>query len=266
MDFWRTVVVLFRRWYITVPAFFATLGLAAAAYSVVPVQYESGSVLVLTTPLTGGTESTNPNVPNPVTNPLMDFTQGLGLTASIIIQQLNSGETASALGIVPGDTTTYGVNNGTTNPELLQSGPFIFVDGKGASPEAAQDITKRVSDMAAVILAQRQKELKAPSSTHIELQVVVPPTAGQPLLGSPKRAAAAAGALAALVSLAAVYGFESLMVHRRRRREAKQRSTDDKDPVTNAAPHPDRAVGVTAIGARNGRSRELVHSGGAAEE
>ncbi len=42
MDFWRTVVVLFRRWYITMPAFFATLGLAAAAYSVVPVEYESG--------------------------------------------------------------------------------------------------------------------------------------------------------------------------------------------------------------------------------
>ena len=62
MDFWRTVLVLFRRWYITVPAFFATLGVAAAAYSAVPVQYESGSVLVLTTPLSGGTEATHTDV------------------------------------------------------------------------------------------------------------------------------------------------------------------------------------------------------------
>ena len=31
MDFWQTVLVLFRRWYITVPAFVATLGVAAAA-------------------------------------------------------------------------------------------------------------------------------------------------------------------------------------------------------------------------------------------
>jgi hypothetical protein len=272
MDFWRTVMVLFKRWYITVPAFFVTLGLAAAAYSVVPVQYESGSVLVLTTPLTGGTESTNPNVPNPVTNPLMDFQQGLGLTASIIIQQLNSGEAASALGIVPGDTTTYSVNNGTTNPELLQSGPFIFVNGKGASAKAAHDITKKVSDMAVAILAQRQEELNAPASTHIELQVVVAPTTGQPLMGSPKRAAAAAGALAALASLAAVYGFESLMTHRRRRREEKQRALYEADPP--AAPHPDRGVGVTAIRARNPRSRQLdpadlgdlVHSGRGEEE
>ena len=73
MDFWRTVAVLFRRWYITVPAFVATLGLASAASSVVPIQYQSVSVLVLTTPLSGGTETTQPNHPNPLSNPLMNF-------------------------------------------------------------------------------------------------------------------------------------------------------------------------------------------------
>ena len=36
MDFWRTVMVLFRRWYITLPAFVMTLGVAAAAASSVP--------------------------------------------------------------------------------------------------------------------------------------------------------------------------------------------------------------------------------------
>ena len=46
-----TVMVLLRRWYITVPAFFASLGLAAAAYSLTPVEYESVGVLVLTTPV-----------------------------------------------------------------------------------------------------------------------------------------------------------------------------------------------------------------------
>lgn len=54
MDFWRTVMVLLRRWYITVPAFFATLFLAAAGASLVPLQYQSTSILVLTTPLSAG--------------------------------------------------------------------------------------------------------------------------------------------------------------------------------------------------------------------
>jgi hypothetical protein len=226
MDFWRTVVVLFRRWYITVPAFLATLGMAAAAYSVVPVHYQSGAVLVLTTPLSGGSEATDAKQPNPLTNPLTNFDHSLALAASIVIQQLNSSETALSLGISPGGTTSYQVNNGTTNPELLESGPFIFVQGSGPSPEAAQDIAERVSAMAADVLAQRQTELNAPPSTHISVQVVVPPTAGQPLLDSPLRAAAAAGALAAMASLAAVYGFESLMTHRRRRRHEEERATD----------------------------------------
>lgn len=226
MDFWQTVVVLFRRWYITVPAFLGTLALAALAYSAVPVQYDSGSALVLTTPLAGGTASTQPQHPNPETNPLMNFDQGLGLTASIVIQQLNSAETAIPLGILPGGSTTYKLNNGTTNPELLQSGPFIFVDGQGPSAQAAQDITTKVTALAKTILAERQNALNAPASTHIELQVIVPPTPGQPLKGSPRRAAAAVGALAALASLAAVYGFESLMVHRRRRRRRQQVADD----------------------------------------
>jgi hypothetical protein len=142
----------------------------------------------------------------------------------MVIQQLDSAETVSALGVTPGDATTFAVDNGTTNPELLESGPFIFVHGLGPSAQAAQDIAQRVADMAAVILDQRQTELNAPPSTHIGIQVVVPPGIGQPLLSSPMRAAAAVAALAGMGSLAAVFAFESLMTHRRRRREERERA------------------------------------------
>jgi hypothetical protein len=227
MDFWRTVVVLFRRWYITLPAFFVTLGVAAVAYSEVPVQYESGSVLVLTTPLSGGTEASDRTSPTSLTNPLLNFEHSLALTASIVIQQMKSSEIAAALGIVPGSTTGYVVTNGTSNPELLESGPFLFIQGSGSSPEAARDIAERASAMAAEVLDQRQVELNAPASTHISLQMVVAPKAGQSLNGSPMRAAAAAGALAGMASLAAVYGFESLMTHRRRRSAEEQGFGED---------------------------------------
>ncbi len=235
MDFWRTVLVLFRRWYITVPAFVLTLFAAGAAASVVPVQYESGATLVLTTPLTGGTETTNPDAPTAYTNPLLSFDQSLALSASIVIQQMNSMETARALGVTPGGTTTYEVNNGTTNPELLQSGPLLFVAAKASSPEAAQEMAEKVANMSIAVLDQRQTELNAPPATHITVEVVVPPTVGRPLADSPMRAAAAGGALAGLASLAAVYGFESLMTRRRRRRDervaaAETRSTPSDPP------------------------------------
>jgi uncharacterized protein YciI len=236
MDFWRTVMVLFRRWYITLPAFVATLGMAFAAGRAVPLEFSSVSVLVLTTPLSGGTESTQPQThPNPLTNPLLNFDQSLALTASIVIQQLNSTETAQSLGVEPGDPATYEVNNGSTNPELLQSGPFVYVEGKAPTPQEAQKMAEDVSRKAAEILAQRQTELNAPESTHIEIQEVVPPVLGRPLSGSPLRAAAAAGALAALASLVAVFGFESLVTHRRRRKAEKKAAAGDDDPFSLTA-------------------------------
>ena len=240
MDFWRTVLVLFRRWYITVPAFFATLGLSFAAYSVVPLQYQSVSVLVLTTPLSGGTEATHTTSPNSLTNPLLSFDQSLALTASIVIQQMNSLGTAQALGVAPGDTTTYQVTNGSTNPELLETGPFLFIQGTASSPQAAQDITRRASAKAAEILANDQTEvISSPASTHIGSQVVVPPTASQPLTGSPARMAAAAGALAGLLSLGAVYGFESMATHRRRRRAERARESEEVDSLRLHSPAPE---------------------------
>jgi hypothetical protein len=227
MDFWRTVVVLFKRWYITVPAFVLTLLVAGAAYSAAPIQYESTSVVALTSPLSGGTKTTNlpPNAPASLTNPLLNFEHSLALTASIVIEQLNSSATTSSLGITPGSSTTCEINNGTTNPELLESGPLIFITCDASSAKEAKAIAEKVSVTAGQILDQRQAELNAPPSTHIKMQMVVTPVDGRPLLSSHMRAAAAVGALSCLASLAAVYGFESLMTNRRRRREERNRST-----------------------------------------
>lgn len=259
MDFWASVVILFRRWYITVPACLATLAMCAGAYYMVPQQYRSDSILVLTTPLSGGTQATNPDVPNSITNPMMNFDRSLALSASIVIQLMNSTETALSLGITPGGPTSYAVSNGSSNPELLETGPFIFVTATAPDARTAQELTEKVSAAAAAALAQRQDELSAPGSTHIHMVVVVPPTLGQPLTGSPMRAAAAAGALAGLMSLGAVFGFESLQSHRRRRRAGGQRATEHDDPDPRAAPGAAPGLGTPVNGARAGRSTIVGH-------
>jgi hypothetical protein len=248
MDFWRTVVVLFKRWYITVPACFLSLVMASTAYASVQKEYQSDAVLVLTTPLSGGTETTGPARPEPIVNPLLNFEHSLALTASIVIQQLTSSETAVTLGVTAGGPVTYEVDNGTTNPELLESGPIIFIHGTGPSPAAARDIAQRVADAATVILDRTQTALDAPPSTHIVIQETVPPVAGQLLLSSPMRAAAAAAALAGLAALAAAYGFESLMTHRRRRREEKARAArlGSRTAVPDPADEYAATVGVLA--------------------
>jgi hypothetical protein len=222
VDFWQTVRVVFRRWYITFPAFLGALGVAALVYGSVPTQYVSTSVLLLTTPRTGPTEPIDSKYPNEITNPLLNFEQGLSLTASMLIQTLSAPEAVASLGISPGGDTSYEVNNGSTNPELLESGPFVFIEGTSTSPEDAQDIVRRVSALAPRDLAMRQKELDAPTSTYITVTEVVPPTTPEPLKVKKLRAAGAAGLLAVLASLAATFAFESIASHRQLRRSSRR--------------------------------------------
>lgn len=213
--------MLLRRWYIAVPAFLLSVGLAGMVYSSVPKLYVSTSVLLLTTPTSGPSLPRDPGTSNAPTNPLLNFSSGLNTSASILIQALSTPETAEAVGARPGGELTYRVTNGTTNPELLTNGPFVFIEGQAGSPEAAQTIVVRVTERARLELAKRQQTLDAPPATYITLTEVMPPTTPQPQGGDRKRAAAAAGVLGVLASLTAVYGMESISNTRRRRQSVK---------------------------------------------
>jgi hypothetical protein len=230
MDFWQTVKVVIRRWYLTFPAFLAALGVAGLVYMSVPTQYVSTSVLLLTAPRTGPTEQTDGKHPNPITNPLLNFDQGLSLSASILIQALTTPETAASLGVSPKGGTSYEVTNGSSNPELLESGPFIFIQGTSTKPQDAQDVVRRLSAVATQDLAERQKQLDAPPSTYITVNEVVPPTAPEVRQVGKLRAAGAAGALAVFASLAAAFAFESIATSKESRRSNRTGPRRHKEP------------------------------------
>ncbi|HEV2779862.1 MAG TPA: hypothetical protein VGX25_10735 [Actinophytocola sp.] len=220
MDFWQTILVVFRRWYVALPAFLLSILLALAVYSSVPKVYNSTSVLVLTLPATGASQPADPDRPRDQTNPLLNFDKGLSTSAAILIEALRDPEIAAELGVPPGGDTWFEVGNGSSNPELLITGPFLFIQGNSATPEGARDIVGKVAERARVELANRQKEVNAPASTYITAVEVVPPTMPAAHGGSRIRAGAAAGALGILAGLAATFGFESAMNARRRRRRA----------------------------------------------
>jgi uncharacterized protein involved in exopolysaccharide biosynthesis len=217
MDVWQTVKVVFRRWYITFPAFLAAIGIASLVYGSVPTQYVSTSVLLLTTPTAGPTERIETEDPNAITNPLLNFDQGLNLSASILIQTLSTRETAASAGISTEGGTSYEVTNGSTNPELLVSGPFVVIEGTSITSQQAQDIVRRVAMLANQDLAERQRELNAPTSTYISVNEVVPATTPEALKTSKLRAAGAAGILGVFASLAAAFAVESIASSKRHR-------------------------------------------------
>jgi hypothetical protein len=223
MDFWGTILVLLRRWYIALPAFVLAFAAAAAMYVSRPIHYAYSSVLVLTAPTSGATQNADPTHPVDLTNPLLNFDQGLNNTAAILVRALSSSEVYDQLGGRPGGDPSFQISNGSsTNPELLIiKGPILTITAESASPGKAQELVVRVVQRARQELADRQKGLKTPPSTYIVLSEIVSPTTPQTRSGTRLRPAAAALAIGFVASLAAAFGAESIMTRPGRRRSAQ---------------------------------------------
>ncbi|MFB9477014.1 hypothetical protein ACFFR3_46630 [Nonomuraea salmonea] len=235
MDFWATVTVLFRRWYVTVPAFLLTIAAALGVYAVAPKTFVSTSAIVLTLPVTGGSLPSDPKFPNPSTNPLVTFDQGLNMTSAILIQALNTPKAAAEVGVPPGGDVTLRVTSGGTNPELMPATPFIVVTCEAPTAEQAHSIVIKVTALAAKELRARQRQVKAPPATYVSATVVVPPTEPDEKKGSRLRSAVVAGALASFVSLFAAFAAESFARHRRTRRRARDASAPLETAAANGA-------------------------------
>ncbi|MEV5412352.1 hypothetical protein AB0K60_26410 [Thermopolyspora sp. NPDC052614] len=218
MDFWGTVLVLFRRWYISLPAFALSVAAAFGVYSTIPVVYVSNAVLVLTTPTTGGTVAADPRIRSTLINPMLNFEHGLSVSASILIAALGTPDVARDLGVSEGGDTEYQVTNGSSNLESLATGPLVFVEANSTSPEKASQMVRRVIQRARLELDIRQKAVNAPKGTYISMSEAVPPTTPRPQQGRRMRATAAALGTGLIASLTATFAVESLLGRRRRSR------------------------------------------------
>jgi hypothetical protein len=140
-----------------------------------------------------------------------------------VIQSLSAPETVAQLGLTPGGTTSYIVSDGSTNPELAASSPFIYIQGTSADPADAKGIVEKVSAMVPQVLAQKQQHLDAPTSTYISVSSVVPTTTPQLEKGTRIRAAGATFALGIFASLAAAFAAESVLTARAGKRGSRHR-------------------------------------------
>ncbi|MEV8634653.1 hypothetical protein AB0395_23655 [Streptosporangium sp. NPDC051023] len=233
MDFWGTVLVLFRRWYVVLPTFTLAVAAAAGIYSTIPTTYASSAVLILTTPTTGGSLPSNPRVPNGLTNPMLNFDRGLSISASILIAVMGSPDTATELGAVEGGDTAFKVTNGSSNIESLATGPYVFIEGESGTPEGAKDIVTRVIARTKAELVNRQEAVKAPKATYISAYEAVPPTVPLAQRGRKLRAVAAAVGVGVVASLFMAFTVESFVTNRRLRREAAARKAAETSASAN---------------------------------
>lgn len=208
MDFWGTIRVLLRRWYVAAPVFLVALGLAGGVYASVNTQYESTGTIVLTSPASGARATVGTLSPEKV-NPLLAFDGSLTTSAEIIIQALQDPATVKQFEHVDGATSTYQVGNGQL------SGPFVVVVADATTPAAAEKTVTAVLDLAHKQLADRQQALQAPESTYISADQVINPTPAEAKIGGKIRYAAVALALGLIAGLTAAYGVESFQQRRK---------------------------------------------------
>jgi hypothetical protein len=191
MTFGSTFRVLLARWYITIPGLLLSLALAGLTFLAVPPQFSSNAVAVLVQPKLHGKD--------PTTNPFLTFDSSLSTTALIIVQALDTPETAASIGLSPGGDSYTVKDVGTIDVGDQVVQPFIYIKSQASTEQAAVDIVNNVLDLASQDLLGRQKDNKVLPQNLIKLNDVVGTSPAKPVLGI---ALAAAGGALLLVLLA----------------------------------------------------------------
>ncbi len=224
MDFWKTMGVLLRRWYVSVPIFVVSLVLGGGVFFVVPTQYESTGTLVLTAPTSGGVTVLNPkDATTGPGNPLLDFQGSLTITTQLLIQSLSSPTAAQNIQN-QGGSGTFQAGDGQTG------GPFVVIIADAPSRAEAQKTVSLALRYASDELDQRQKALDAPATTFIVTQVVVSPTPATTKIGSKVKAGGIALAAGLVLGLAAAFAWESVAGSRRRKTGQDTETDIDDEP------------------------------------
>jgi hypothetical protein len=219
MQFWKTIYGLVRRKHIGLPVIILSLALAGVAYLLTPARYISTASMVLTSPPAGGTLTNDPEKQTGLTNPLLQFSDGLRTTAHILILSMNTPEVLAELGIKEGGPTEIVVDDGRTNPELLglsMTGPFIYVEVDSEFATVAKDVTNRAQRRIRQELNKRQEALGAPLSTYVSVVDVVPPSAPEASLGGKFEMAGGALFLGVVGGLGIAYAVQRAKANRRR--------------------------------------------------
>jgi hypothetical protein len=206
VDFWKIVFGLIRRKFVGPPIILLAVSAASVAFFLMPVHYTSGVLMVLTTSTKGPTLSLDPARPDGLSNPLLTFGDGLKTTSAILIQAMNDPDVKAELGAPENGPTQITVDDGRTNPNLLDTtGPFVYIAVDARTAGEASAIVGRAQQRVRAELDARQKELGAPKGTFITAADVSPATVPEQVLTGKLQAALAAFLLCALVGFGVAY-------------------------------------------------------------
>ncbi|MFD0468227.1 hypothetical protein ACFQ0B_07820 [Nonomuraea thailandensis] len=239
MRFWKAILGLARKKFVGPPVAVAAIGLALAAYFLMPSRYVSTASMVLTVPATGGTLETEPASKPGLTNPLLQFNDALRTTAGILILATNTIDVYKEIGAPESGPTVVTINDGRTNPDLLSistNGPFIYVEVEGDDPATVREVMRKAQLRVRLELARRQTALDAPISTHIGIMDVMPASGPRAALGDRLLYAAFGGVFGLIAGIGVAYGVQRV-------RWARARPEPENEPENESQNEPQNETG-----------------------
>jgi capsular polysaccharide biosynthesis protein len=159
LSYWETLLVILRRWRISVPAVLMAAGVGAGVFFVVPPSYEDTvQVLFLGSPNQPGEKAK--------VNPYLGLSSTLVQTAAVVQARLSTPQEVDSLA-AQGATALYLVA-----PDQSTPAPVLIVTTTSAEPATAARTTKAVVEEIKRVLVELQQAAGAPTDTWVTSSVI----------------------------------------------------------------------------------------------
>lgn len=225
MDVWGAILVLIRRFYLTVPiAALALFGGYAYAHGVAPEYHASSSVVILG-PTAAATN--DKNAPPAPANPYAT----MNLTTLLTTLQIDATnqQTLSAI-VAAGGTTNFTM--GTVNKSSV-----VVITATSSDPKQAVTTAGEIVNLLRADLANRQKPYTTQQVYQVTAQVIGAPALQAPDTKARTRAEAIAIGTGLVITIILVLVIDAMLDKRARQRRRRERSNAVDDELETSATH-----------------------------
>jgi hypothetical protein len=196
VDFWNSLKVLARRWYIVAVGLVVTVGAAVGVNLLIAPSYTAAGSLVLAVP---------PNLPERASaaNPYLAY-GNLSVAARIVASGMNQPS------VVREQRSKGATGDFVVDLDPERSSPIITVNCTARSAADAIRTVQVVTEGVQLLLAERQRALGAPQNTWITASSVVVPEEANRAVGSRLRAVSAVLVLGFIATLTLAFAVEGM--------------------------------------------------------
>jgi hypothetical protein len=224
VDFFTTLRILLRRWYVVLPTLLVAGAAAYYTVQTIPASYEATGTLVLLGPAKSGEPVPGEPPPAPI-NPFLELGGSLDVTGDVLTKVMLSDGVVARVA-KQGGTAPYEVGTGSDG-----GSPIMNIVATGPDDAEAQNTVKVVAAELAKELQQRQEQAGSPPSQFIRFQEVSLPTKSKALLGSKFRAGAVVAALGLMLTFALAFLVDGIAERRSGRRSRRNAVINGGQPA-----------------------------------